>query len=457
MNIILIVSDTFRRDHLPCYGNTSVIAPNLDDFSKDALIFEDFYPTSFPTVPARADLMTGRYTFAYLPWGPMSQDETTLANCLNKAGYNTAAVADTPFLTRNGYGHDRGFKDFVYVRGQLDGSQRDYMHLQRPFSEENGYCAAKTFKEAGDWLQRHHKDQFFLYIDTWDPHEPWDPPAYYVKPYYPDYNGEVIPPNYWDYKADGYSELDMELARACYQGEISMVDHWFGYFMERVRVLGLLENTAVLFLSDHGFYFGEHGLFGKRRFRWPDGSNFEEGFAKGMTVDERMVYRSPLHNEVTQVPMMMHMPGVTGRRVPGLVSMPDLMPTILEMAGAPIPERVQARSILPLIEGRANTIHDLLVTSAPLEEAGQLTKTVDDKAREVVELSPASITNGEWDFLYSVQGQKMELYRTREDPGHQNNLIENELAVAADLHHQYYSWLESIGTNEMHLAPRKKL
>ncbi len=444
MNIILVVSDTFRRDQLTCYGNQTVHTPNLDKFSNDALIFEDFYPVSFPTVPARADLMTGRYTFVYPPWGPLPQTETTLAECLNKAGYNTAAVADTPFLTRRGYGHDRGFKDFVYVRGQLDGSERDYLHLQRPFSEEQGYCAARTFKEAADWLQRHSKEKFFLYVDTWDPHEPWDPPDYYVKPYYPAYDGEVIPPNYWDYKADGYSELDMEIARACYQGEISMVDHWFGYFMERVRVMGLLENTAVLFMSDHGFYFGEHGLFGKRRFRWPDGSNFEEGFSKGMTVDEQIVYRSPLHNEVTQIPLLMQLPGAAGRRVPGLVSIPDLMPTILELAGAPIPDRVQAQSLVPMIEGQAAAIHDLLVTSAPLEEAGQLTKTVDDKAREVYELSPASITNGEWDLLYSVHGQPVELFRTREDPGHRENLINQSPKAAADLHRQYIAWLESL-------------
>jgi arylsulfatase A-like enzyme len=457
MNIIVIVSDTFRRDQLTCYGNTTVRTPNLDKFAQEALIFEDFYPTSFPTVPARADLMTGRYTFIYVPWGPLPQSEVTLAECLNKVGYNTAAVADTPFLTRRGYGHDRGFKDFVYVRGQLDGSERDYLHLQRPFSEEQGYCAAKTFKEAADWLQRHHKDKFFLYVDTWDPHEPWDPPDYYVKPYYPEYDREVIPPNYWDYKADGYSELDMEIARACYQGEISMVDHWFGYFMERVRVMGLLETTAVFFLSDHGFYFGEHGLFGKRRFRWPDGSNFEEGFAKGMTVDEQIVYRSPLHNEVTQIPLLVHLPGTARRRVPGLVSIPDLMPTVLELAGAPIPNRVQARSLVPMIEGQVDKIHDLLVTSAPLEEAGKLTKTVDDQAREVFELSPASITNGEWDLLYSVHGQEIELYRTQDDPGHQNNLIAKEPVVAADLHRAYYTWLESINTNEKYLAPRKNL
>ena len=291
MNIIVVVTDTFRRDHLPCYGAADVNTPNLDRFAERALIFEDCYAASFPTVPARADLMTGRYTFTYLPWAPLPQDEVTLADMISAAGYNTAAIADTPFLARRGYGQERGFKEFIYVRGQLHGTEKEYRHQQRQVSEVEGYCAPKTFTEAADWLERHHERPFFLYIDTWDPHEPWDPPAYYVKPYFPDYNHEVIAPTYYDYAADGVTERELEIARACYKGEIAMVDHWFGYLMERVRVLNLLENTAIFFLSDHGFYFGEHGLFGKRRFRWPDGSGFDEGFAKGMTVHQRQVHR----------------------------------------------------------------------------------------------------------------------------------------------------------------------
>ena len=386
MNVILIVSDTFRRDHLPSYGNAEVITPNLDRFAEQALIFEDCYAASFPTVPARADLMTGRYTFAYLPWGPLPQDEVTMAGLISAAGYRTAMIADTPFLARRGYGQDRGFQEFIYIRGQLHGTEQEYRRLQRHVSEIEGYCAPKTFVEAANWLERHHENPFFLYVDTWDPHEPWDPPSYYVKPYMEDYGGEIIAPSYWNYKDDGRSERDLEVARACYMGEISMVDHWFGYLMERVRVLNLLDDTAIIFVSDHGFYFGEHGLFGKRRFRWPDGSGFDEGFAKGLTVHQRQVHRSPLHNEVIQVPLLACLPGVETRRVPGLLSLPDLMPTVLELLGIPLPARTQAKSALPLISGES--IHDLVVTSAPFEEVGELSKTVDGQDRVVIEVSP---------------------------------------------------------------------
>ncbi len=455
MNVILIVTDTLRRDHLPCYGNQKLITPNLDRFAEKALIFEDCYAASFPTVPARADMMTGRYTFAYLPWGPLPQSEATLAGLISAAGYRSAAIADTPFLARRGYGQDRGFQEFVYVRGQLDGTERAYRQRQRAFSEIEGYCAPKTFVEAANWLERHHADPFFLYIDTWDPHEPWDPPPYYVKPYLADYSGEVIAPSYWDYQDDGVTERDLEIARACYMGEISMVDHWFGYLMERIRVLNLLEDTAIIFVSDHGFYFGEHGLFGKRRFRWPDGSGFEEGFAKGLTINQRQVHRSPLHNELIQVPLLARLPGEAGRRVPGLLSLPDIMPTILDLLGLAMPARVQAKSALPLLNGAA--IHKQVVTSAPFEEVGELSKTVDGQNRVVLEISPSTITDGEWDLLYGIEGQPVELYRAKEDVGHQRELSGSYPDVVAALHSQYVEWLRAIDTPERFLSPRRRL
>ncbi len=455
MNVIMIVTDTLRRDCLPCYGNADVRTPNLDRFAETAFVFEDCYAASFPTVPARADLMTGRYTFAYLPWGPLPQEEITLAGQLSAAGYRTAMIADTPFLARRGYGQDRGFHEFIYVRGQLHGTERDYRQRQRNVSEIEGYCAPKTFVEAANWLERHHEEPFFLYVDTWDPHEPWDPPAYYVKPHLPDYAGEVIAPTYYDYAADGVSERDLAIARACYMGEIAMVDHWFGYLMERVRVLNLLNDTAIIFVSDHGFYFGEHGLFGKRRFRWPDGSGFDEGFAKGYTVHQRQVHRSPLHNELTQVPLLMRLPGEAGGRIAGLLSLPDLMPTVLELLEVPIPARTQAKSALPLLDGVRN--HDLVVTSAPFEEVGELTKTVDGQNRVVVEISPSSITDGEWDLLYGVEGQQLELYRAKADPGHENDVSDAYPEVVADLHSRYVSWLRSIDAPDRFLAQRLRL
>jgi arylsulfatase A-like enzyme len=455
VNIILLIADTFRRDHLPCYGNNQVITPNFDAFSEEALIFEDAYPVSFPTVPARADILTGRYTFLYQDWGPLSQDEITLPQCLSKAGYNTFGIADTPFMIRNGYGQDRGFDDFVHIRGQRHGPEYEDVHsLMR--TEENRF-APQTLTGAADWLERHYQEQFFLYIDTWDPHEPWNAPDYYVKPYYPDYNGEDYYPTYWDYKDSGLTDKDIEIAHACYCGEISMVDRWFGFLMERIRTLGILEDTAILFTSDHGLYFGEHGQFGKRRFKWDDNIRVDKGFAMGREEWHGFTYRSPLHNEITRIPMLLRLPGETPRRIPGLVSLPDLMPTFLDMAGVEIPETVMAKSIMPLVRGDCKKINDLIVTTAPFEDIGDVSRTVDDQKRITQEISPSTITDGEWDLLYGIHGEPVELYRTKEDPGHQHNMFKDNKGAAEMLHKKYVAWLEQNGASQQFIEARREL
>ena len=456
MNIILIVSDTLRRDHLSCYGNTRIITPNLQRFADQSLVFDDCYASSFPTVPARADIFTGRYTFTYLDWGPLPADEVTLAECLTKAGYTTFGVADTPFLVRNAYGHDRGFQDFLHIRGQRDGLERKDW-LKRRSGSEADLFAPQTFQAAMDWLERNHEQQFFLYVDTWDPHEPWEPPAYYVRPYLPDYGGEVVAPVYWEYEEAGLTRREVEIAHACYCGEVSMVDHWFGLLVERLRTFNLLEDTAIVFTSDHGFYFGEHRMLGKRRFKWPGNLSFHEGFEKGLTLDHGFTYRSPLHNEVTRVPLLIHLPGTAGRRVEGLASLPDLMPTLLAIAGQPTPERVQAPSLLPLISGEAASVNDIIVTSAPFEERGGFSKTVDDRAREALEISPSTITDGTCDLLFSVQGDPVELYNRNADPGHQVNLFPQQRAAAQALHARFVAWMEEKGVDEEELAPRRRL
>ena len=198
MNIICVVTDTLRADHLPTYGSQRVIAPYLTQFAQEALVFEDCHAASFPTVPTRADIATGRFTFTYLTWGPLPPDEITLAGLMTKAGYTTMGIGDTPFLIRNGYGYDRGFDDFIWIRGQREASGRpDVTSL---WKEEDDRFAPQTFKAAMDWLERHYEEKFFLTIDAWDPHEPWDPPAHYVKPYLPDYAGEQVYPAYWDWR-----------------------------------------------------------------------------------------------------------------------------------------------------------------------------------------------------------------------------------------------------------------
>ncbi len=453
MNVIVIVSDSLRRDHLPCYGNQTVQAPRLAAFARQAVVFDGCRTASFPTVPARADLLTGRHSFVFRDWGPLPRSEVTLPALLARAGYLTFGVADTPFLLRNGYGYDRGFHDFVWIRGQRQGPERD--DVQRGWKGEEDRFAPATLSFAARWLERHVDERFFLYVDTWDPHEPWDPPAHYVRRHLHDYSGEQVAPCYWDWREDGYTERQLEVAHACYMAEIAMVDRWFGLLLDRISTLGLEDDTAIFFLSDHGFYFGEHGLLGKSRFRWEGGVSFEEGWIRGLKVG--YIYRSPLHQELVRVPLLVRIPGVAPGRVGALCGLPDLMPTILELAGVEVPESVQGASLMGLLRGEMDRAHPLWVSSAALHNPGAVSRMVDDQIREVREGSPSTITDGEWELLYSTSAEPAELYRCREDPGHRENLLPQHREVAESLHRRFIVWLEEMGAADEALRTRRVL
>ena len=240
-------------------------------------------------------------------------------------------------------------------------------------------------------------------------------------------------------------------------GEITMVDRWFGLLIDRLKTLGLYEDTAILFVSDHGFYFGEFGIFGKSRFRWPDNT---------IPVMEAMArfklgaisYRSPKHNEITHVPLFAKIPGYGHQRVSGLVSIPDIMPTMLELAAIEKPPRVQAKSVLPLARGEFDRLHDVVVTSQSLADtAGNTTLIVDDSERVVVEVSPSTIRDGKWDFLYSLEGERFELYDAVNDPAHQYNLADERLEICQIMHAKFVAWMDQMDTPEEYAAPRRRL
>ncbi len=446
MNIVLIISDTFRSDHVGCYGNDWIRTPNLDRLARKAITFDRAYAASFPTVPARADLLTGKFTFTYRGWQPLSQEEITLPQLLTEAGYTTMGIVDTPFYMRNGYGYDRGFEDFLYISGQAPGPGRDDSIYQRRYEED--HFAPMTMSAAERWLERHADERFFLLVDTWDPHEPWDPPSHYVKMYWKDHDEHPAPyPSYWDWKEAGLSREHVRRAHAHYCGQVTMVDRWIGRLLEKMEILGLMENTAVIFASDHGFYFGEHGMFGKGMVRNEPGAKAFQG----------KWYRSPLYEEVTRIPLLIYLPGVEPARVDALVAFPDLMPTIMELAGLERPEFVQAVSVMPLIRGKRSKQHDLIVTSWPLYNVGQQIRVVDDFERRLEEPLPSTVSDGEWSLIYATSGEPVELYHTLSDPEQRENLADTNEAKARELHKKFTNFLEEMGTDEVFLTPRKRI
>jgi arylsulfatase A-like enzyme len=443
MNVIWITADTFRQDHLGCYGNESIRTPALDAFSRQSIRFDRHYAAAFPTMPARADFYTGRWTACSMGWEPMPRDQKTLPQLLMK-DFHTAAVVDTPFYTRGGMNYDVGFRSFIDVPGQL--GFKGYSGDARPaWRRESDRFAPQTFTRAMEWLERHYKEDFFLYIDAWDPHEPWDAPDHYTELYWPDYDGEVINPPYAHWQdVPGMTEETVRKAHACYCGEITMVDTWFGYFMRHVENLGLMDHTAILFTTDHGFYFGEHGgLFGKT-FGYPK----TDSPVAPRYHDENEDWlwaRSPLFEETIACPLMIYAPDIDPGAYRGLTSAVDLMPTVLDILGREIPDTVEGQSLLPALRDTSLPGREFVISTQPFSKPGQITRQVDGRERKMMVGSSTTVTTDEWSLLYSTEPGESWLYHLPTDPGQETNVAGTYPDTAHELHRHLVRFMEEYG------------
>jgi arylsulfatase A-like enzyme len=461
-NVVVIVADTFRRDHLGVYGNPAIYTPNLDGFARSSVVFDNHVISSFPTMPARADILTGTFSYTFMGWEPLPRHLMTLPELLSRAGYLTMGIVDTPFFIRNGFGYDRGFDDFVWVRGQGDDTRpHERADARTMWRSEEERMVARTMTEAERWLERHYEEQFFLYVDTWDPHEPWDAPEYYTASYREGYAGEQIYPCYGKWEHSGLLKDDVDLAHATYCGEVTMVDFWIGRLLAKLDVLGLRDKTLVFFTSDHGFYFGEHGYFGKAEwFHEPEASVTEDSLVPDWLTESWLltVEWSPLYRELTNVPLMVRGPGLEPGRRSALTTAPDLAPTIMELAGlGGLPTTMTGESFLDVLAGTREEHRPFVVSSWPLYLAeGEIVTAIDSKARRIADYMPLTVTTRDCSLILGGPDDEPELYNLACDPGEQNNVWRELGHEGEALFERTLSFLECVGTPEEYLAPRRE-
>ncbi len=428
MNFIVFMFDTMRPDHLGCYGNNWIKTPNFDRFSQEATVFERAYAASFPTIPNRTDLFTGRYGEPLHPWVPLAHKQRTLPWVMGEKGYVTQLINDTPHLINRGTGFDAPFHAWWMIRGnEVDRYRTDCAKLELDFPREKmmgdlaelaysqylrntlgrrlerEHFAPQVLRAATDWLEQNycHKN-FFLWVDSFDPHEPWDPPKHYLDLYDPGFK-RGVPPNFFNNPA--ITPRERRHLRARYAAMITMIDTWFGRVLERIDTLGLADNTAVIVTSDHGTGLADHGRLSKF---------------------------SPTYEEVGRIVWLMRIPKLAqGKRIRALVQPPDLMPTILNLAGAPIPDYVQGKSLVPLLKGSKTKLRDFAVTGpAPTTSAPV----------------PITVTTSRWSLLLAP-GRK-ELYDLTKDPGQKRNVFRGHPRVAQRLHAKMVKLLEELDAPE---------
>jgi arylsulfatase A-like enzyme len=321
-NLVIYLVDTLRADHLGCYGYAKPTSPRLDSFARESVRIVEARAQSSWTKPAVATILTGLHPVAHGAEKralPIAKEVTTLAERLSAAGFETAMFTTNPTVTAK-FGFDRGFDTFRHVH-QLQGRRRrsvDSRALQR---------------EVYAWLEERERAgrtaPFFLVIHTLDPHDPYRP----TEPYRSRFAAGVEVESACCFRGQHLEKLSAEAAAsrardsiALYDGEIARNDASFGELVDELRRRGLLERSAVLFTSDHGEEFLEHG-----------------GWRHAETLFE----------EVLRVPFVLRLPGAAsaGLVLPGPADQIDIAPTLLEIAGRPAPEELPGASWMPAIGG----------------------------------------------------------------------------------------------------------
>jgi len=461
MNVIWIVADTFRRDHIGAYGNEAIHTPSLDQFAARSVRFDNNYAASFPTMPNRADYCTGCFTASFMSWEPLPVGQVTLAQILLERGCRTTGIADTPFYIRSAMNYDRGFETFYQIGAQARFFREEGYEDRLSWRFETDHDAPRTFAKAMQWLEHHYKEDFFLYIDTWDPHEPWDAPSYYTELYWPDHDGEVIDPfyNYWQ-KIPGFTEEKLKKAHATYCGEVTMVDTWFGYFLRQLENMDLTEKTAIIFSTDHGFSFGEHGgMFGKTLVpSRPDGSPYVN--LRDWQLTRTGWQHSYLGEEIVATPLIIYVPGVTPGVYKGLTSAVDLMPTVLDILRQEIPANIDGHSLLPVLEDHSLKGREFVISTSPFWNPGDTrpyTLWYEGAIRNMVTYSNCKVTTSEWTLLYDVEPGESCLYHLASDPKELKNVIGEHPEIARELHQLLVGFMRASKVPPQFLEPRLEL
>ncbi len=339
-NFILVSLDTLRADRMSLYGCDRPTTPRIDALGRESIVFDWTIAQAPNTPPSHMSIFTSLYPTIHGFQGSgdrLAGRCLTVTEYLRDAGYRTLATTDGGFM-RGRFGFGQGFEHF----------------------DDHDKGIARSVPLVFDWIDHGRTDpRFFIFLHCYDIHSPYDPPQPYRDLYTdPDYQGGFNPGsreleqireavNTNPTAGHGLSPADVAYILARYDGGVTYADHWMGEFVEGLRTRGLLANTWLIVTSDHGEEFTEHGS----------------------------VLHEKLYHTVTRVPLIIRPPddprfaGAAGTRrgtrVPEVVELIDLMPTLLELIGRPAAAQVQGASLVGLLQGWAESWKNAAYSELP--------------------------------------------------------------------------------------------
>ena len=396
-NVVVVLVDTLRADHMSTYGYVRQTTPFIDRMAETGIVFERARSQASCTFPSVNSIFTSRYPGPFLRQGPgemgIPEHMPTIAEILRDAGYSTAAVSASHIVraTPSDYnpngGFDRGFETFVEGCVWLHGS-----------------CLNNKVFDQLDGIE----EPFFLYIHYMEPHSPYQPPERFRRRFALDYDGfEFIregDPNpiaemlYGDGPRVEIGERDLQHLVDLYDDEILTFDGVFKRLVARLDEQGLLDRTLLVLASDHGEEFLEHG---------------------------HMMHCRGIWSTLSHVPLILWLPGtVEGRRVGAAVENLDIVPTILDYLGIPADGHgFEGESLRPLIEGR--------------ESRERYAFADQGKYR--------SVDDGRFHLIFDGAEKTATLFETGNDPLEQHDLFAPNHPAAVALTAALNDWLAATG------------
>lgn len=354
MKAVLLLFDSLNLRALSCYGG-GINTPNFDRLAKQSTVFDRHFVGSMPCMPARRDLQTGRLNFMHRSWGPLEPFDVTLTGLLAAQGVHSHLVTDHyHYFKPGGATYHTAFTTWDFIRGQeadawastvsppIDRYRKQY-HADQIETERGGFRyqaminrdrisdisdfpCVKTFDRGLAFLQENRSSEnWFLQLETFDPHEPFYAPEEFRDRFPTNYSGPVYD---WPRYRRASHETPDEAAslRANYAALVALCDAQLGRLLDEFDRTNMWEDTALIVTTDHGFLLGEHDWWGKNRM--------------------------PFYNEIAHIPLMVHIPGQPGAsRSTALSQNIDVMATLLDVFGIAQPETVQGSSLIPALNG----------------------------------------------------------------------------------------------------------
>ncbi len=386
-NVILIIIDTLRADHLGCYGYKKSTSPHMDALAKEGFLFKNCYTQASWTKPSTASILTSLYPPIHqtISDGSALPDEiVTLAEILKKQGYLTYGYTANPNL-KTIFNFDQGFdfyddylmRDKLYcaaMRNFLFNFPLFKMVIKKTFS----FRDRDNIKLANDriipWLEEYKGNNFFMYLHYMDPHDPYSPPGPYDKMF--------------SYVKDDINSKNISL----YDGEIRFADEYIGRLFEKLKALGVYDKTLIVITSDHGEAFGDHN---------------------------DQIHGHTVYNELLKVPLIIKYPSSKkpNMKIKKQVQSIDILPSILDILNITYKGHLSGASLSALMENNGN------------DDFGEYIYVSNNYYG--IYVLEALVKNNHWKYIYTEKSSLRnikevgheELYNLIKDPLELNNII----------------------------------